>query len=282
MYLNILTIKPTVEDALIEDIGFGDITTLATIPAELNAKAVVRVKDEGVIAGLPILKLVYQLIDEQVMVTELYADGDHVEVGTLVAEITGPARSILTGERVALNFMQRLSGIATKTANMADLIKYYDCHVTDTRKTTPGLRILEKYAVRVGGGRNHRFNLSDCVLIKDNHIEVCGSISNAVVSARQTIGHTVKVEVEVTSLEQVQEALRVGVDVIMLDNMSLEQMKEAVQLIDGKAITEASGNISEETIVEVARTGVDYISSGSLTHSYKSLDISMDIIYGVA
>ena len=280
MELNLFMIKPIVEQALKEDIGYYDLTTVSIIPEKMRAKAVIKVKQQGILAGMPVVKLVYQLLDPTVTVNLLQGEGAEVSAGMTVAEVSGPARSILTGERVALNFLQRLSGIATKTRAMADSLQYFNCHITDTRKTTPGLRILEKYAVRIGGGRNHRFDLADSVLIKDNHIEVSGGIKNAVSKARRSIGHTIKIEVETTSLEQVTDALEAGVDIIMLDNMPLEMMSEAVSLIGDKALIEASGNIDETTIVEVARTGVHYISSGSLTHSYKSLDISMDISYG--
>lgn len=279
MNLNLFAVKPIVQTALDEDIGYGDLTTTATIPEGLRAKAVVKAKENGVLAGMPVFKLVYELLDSRVEVTAFLAEGSEFQNGDTIAEVVGPAQVLLTGERVALNFLQRLCGVATKTRRYADLIKYYDTHLVDTRKTTPGLRLLEKYAVRVGGGRNHRFNLSDAVLIKDNHIEIAGGLKSAVVTARQHLGHTVKIEVETSSLEQVKEALEAGVDIIMLDNMSLEQMSEAVELIDGRAVVEASGNINEENIVDVAKTGVDYISCGSLTHSYKSIDISMNVKY---
>jgi nicotinate-nucleotide pyrophosphorylase (carboxylating) len=277
--LNRIIIEPIVRRALVEDIGNGDLTTTAIIPENLSAKAIVHAKENGVLAGMPLVKEVYRIIDENVRVEVLKAEGSEVEKGTTIAEITGKAASILIGERVALNFLQRMSGIATKTRNMAELIKYFDCHLTDTRKTTPGLRVLEKYAVQVGGGRNHRFDLSSSILIKDNHIEVSNGIQNAVAAAKRAVGHTTKIEVEVKDINQVNEALTTGADIIMLDNMDIETMEEAVKLIGDKAIVEASGNITEENIKDVANTGVDFISSGSLTHSYSSLDISIDIAY---
>jgi nicotinate-nucleotide pyrophosphorylase (carboxylating) len=277
--LNRIIIEPIVRRALVEDIGNGDLTTTAIIPENLSAKAIVHAKENGVLAGMPLVKEVYHIIDENVRVEVLKAEGSEVEKGTTIAEITGKAASILIGERVALNFLQRMSGIATKTRNMAELIKYFDCHLTDTRKTTPGLRVLEKYAVQVGGGRNHRFDLSSSILIKDNHIEVSNGIQNAVAAAKRAVGHTTKIEVEVKDINQVNEALTTGADIIMLDNMDIETMEEAVKLIGDKAIVEASGNITEENIKDVANTGVDFISSGSLTHSYSSLDISIDIAY---
>ena len=277
--LNKIIIEPIVRRALVEDIGNGDLTTTATIPENLSAKAIVHAKEDGVLAGMPLVKEVYRIVDESVRVEVLKSEGSTIEKGTTIAEITGKAKSILIGERVALNFLQRMSGIATKTRNMAELIKYFDCHLTDTRKTTPGLRILEKYSVHIGGGRNHRFDLSSSILIKDNHIEVSNGIQNAVAAARRAVGHTTKIEVEVKNIEEVKEALTTGADIIMLDNMSIEDMKEAVELIGDKAIIEASGNITEKNIKDVANTGVNFISSGSLTHSYCSLDISIDIAY---
>ena len=280
MELNNFMIKPVVERALYEDIGNLDITTTACIPVDMRAKAVIRVKEDGILAGMPVVKLVYQLLDPKITVKILQGEGNEVKAGTTVAEVVGPARAILTGERVALNFIQRLSGIATKTKKMVDMLQFYDCHITDTRKTTPGLRDLQKYAIRVGGGVNHRFSLADNLLIKDNHIKICGGIKTAVAKARRSVGHTVKIEVEATTLQQVQDALESAADIILLDNMELNEIKEAVSLIANKAIIEASGNITEDMVVDVARTGVQYIALGSLTHSYESLDISLDIAYG--
>jgi len=263
--------------ALIEDIGTGDITSEAIIPAERQAVARVWTKVDGIIAGLPVLELVYKQVDPTLQVELLVQDGYVATAGTTLARVSGPARSILMGERLALNFLQRLSGIATRTSRLTEPIKFYQSRIVDTRKTTPGLRLLEKYAVRVGGGFNHRFGLYDAVLIKDNHIAVAGGIKEAVAAVRRRVGHTVKIEVEVETLEQLQEALESRADIIMLDNMPVEMMKEAVKLAHGKAILEASGGITEENIVEVAKTGVDYISIGAITHSVTVLDISLDI-----
>lgn len=266
-----------IKRALEEDIWTGDITTEAVIPAERQAVGRVWTKVDGVIAGLPLLKQVFLQLDPTLEVELLVNDGFVATAGSALASISGSARSILQGERVALNFLQRLSGIATRTSRLAEPIKFYQGRIVDTRKTTPGLRMLEKYAVRMGGGYNHRFGLYDAVLIKDNHIAVAGSIKEAVAAVRRRVGHTTKIEVEVESLEQLNEALESRADIIMLDNMSMDMMKEAVKLAHGKAILEASGGITEENIVEVAKTGVDYISIGGITHSIKALDISLDI-----
>ncbi len=266
--------------ALNEDIGTGDITSEATIPAELMGEATFKAKDDGVICGLTAAQRVFALVDQRIVFEPLVKEGERINRGQLIARVTGPARGLLIAERVALNFIQRLSGIATRTSSMVELIRYYNTRITDTRKTTPGLRLLEKYAVRLGGGSNHRFGLYDAVLIKDNHIAVAGGIRSVVAAARQRAGHTIKIEVEVETLEQVAEALESSADIIMLDNMSPETMRKAVEMIGERAITEASGGITEGNIVEVAKTGVDYISLGCLTHSVKSLDISMNITTG--
>lgn len=266
-----------IKRALEEDIWTGDITTEAIIPADRQAKARVWTKVDGVIAGLPLFKQVFLQVDPTLQVDLLVDDGFVATAGSTLAYISGSARSILQAERVSLNFLQHLSGIATRTSRLAEAIKFYQARIVDTRKTTPGLRLLEKYAVRMGGGYNHRFGLYDAILIKDNHIAVAGGIKEAVIAARRRIGHTTKIEVEVETLEQLCEALESRADIIMLDNMSVEIMKEAVKLAQGKAILEASGGITEENIVEVAKTGVDYISVGAITHSVRALDISLDI-----
>lgn len=266
-----------IKRALSEDIGTGDITSEATIPAELMGEATLKAKEDGVVCGLPVAKRVFAMVDERIVFEPLIKEGEPIKRGQLIARVTGPARGLLMAERVALNFLQRLSGIATRTRAMAELIRYYNTRITDTRKTTPGLRLLEKYAIRRGGGSNHRFGLYDAVLIKDNHIAVAGGIRSAVSAARQRVGHTVKVEVEVENLEQVTEALESGADIIMLDNMTSEMMRKAVEMIGERAITEASGGITESNIAEVAKTGVGYISLGCLTHSVSALDISMNI-----
>jgi len=273
---NIL-IDKIIEQALLEDIGTGDITTESIIPFNLKAKGIIKTSEEGVVAGLNITSLVFKKLDSEIIFQEKIKDGTQVVRGKVLAEITGPARTILKGERVALNFLQRMSGIATITSKFCQQVKGLPVRIVDTRKTTPGLRILEKYAVRMGGGYNHRFGLYDAVLIKDNHIAVAGGIKSAVNSIRKQISHTVKIEVEVENLSQLQEALEMKVDIIMLDNMDLNTIKKAVKIVKGKALIEASGGITLEKVREIAQTGVDLISIGSLTHSVKSLDISMEI-----
>ena len=273
---NILVDK-IIEQALLEDIGTGDITTESIIPSNLKAKGIIKTSDEGVVAGLDIARLVFQKLDSDNTFQEKIIDGTKITQGKLLAEITGSARTILKGERVALNFLQRMSGIATITSKFCQEVKDFPVRIVDTRKTTPGLRILEKYAVRMGGGHNHRFGLYDAVLIKDNHIAAAGGIKSAVNSVRKQISHTVKIEVEVENLSQLQEALEMRVDVIMLDNMNLNVMKKAVKTAKGKVLLEASGRVTLENVKEIAQTGVDLISIGALTHSVKSLDISMEI-----
>jgi len=274
---NIL-IDKIIEQALLEDIGTGDITTESIIPSNLKAKGIIKTFEKGVIAGLDIACLVFQKLDAEIVFQEKTKDGTKVIRGKELAEITGPARTILMGERVALNFLQRMSGIATITSKFCEEVKDFPVRIVDTRKTTPGLRILEKYAVRMGGGYNHRFGLYDAVLIKDNHIAVAGGIKSAVDSVRKQSSHTVKIEVEVESLSQLQEALKAQVDIIMLDNMDLETMKEAVKMVKGKILIEASGEITLEKVRKIAQAGIDLISIGALTHSVKSLNISMEII----
>lgn len=271
-------IDKIIEQALLEDIGTGDITTESIIPSNLKAKGIIKTSEGGVVAGLDIAFLVFVKLDSEICFQPKIKDGNKILPGEILGEITGPARTILKGERVALNFLQRMSGIATITSKFCQQVKDFPVRIFDTRKTTPGLRILEKYAVRMGGGHNHRFGLYDAVLIKDNHIAVAGGIKSAVNSVRKQISHTVKIEVEVENLSQFQEALKVQVNIIMLDNMDLETMKEAVKLVKGKALIEASGGITLEKVKEIAQTGVDLISVGALTHSVKALDISMEII----
>ncbi|HOV70416.1 MAG TPA: carboxylating nicotinate-nucleotide diphosphorylase [Clostridia bacterium] len=261
--------------ALNEDIGIGDITTLATVPAEKEITGRFISKECGVICGVQVMKRIFELVDPGIIININVQDGASVKTGETIAEIKGNARSILAGERVALNFLQRLSGIATKTRELCKELEGTKARVCDTRKTTPGLRALEKYAVRTGGGVNHRFGLFDGVLIKDNHITAAGGIKNAVKAARQNATHMLRIEVETETLDQVREALDAGADVIMLDNMSLDMMREAVKIINHRAIVEASGNMGEKSLKEVAATGVDLISVGALTHTVKALDISL-------
>lgn len=265
-----------IAQALAEDVGSGDITSIATVPESVLGRAVFQAKDTGVLCGIPVLQRVYAQIDPRVELEVLVEEGSPLTPGTRVAIVHGPARSLLTGERVALNFLQHLSAIATRTAGFVKLLEGTSTHIIDTRKTVPGLRALAKYAVRVGGGHNHRFGLYDGVLIKDNHIQAAGGIRPAVARAREVAPHMLRVEVETESLEQVREALDAGADVILLDNMDLETRRQAVALCRGRALTEASGGINEQTIRAIAETGVDLISVGALTHSVTALDISLD------
>ncbi|MGI6359364.1 MAG: carboxylating nicotinate-nucleotide diphosphorylase [Bacillota bacterium] len=270
-------IEKMVISALEEDIWTGDVTSMSIIPPDKQAKGRIWTKVDGVMAGLPLLPLVFAHAGGGVQVDLLAEDGQAVTAGTTLAEISGSARTILMGERVALNFLQHLSAVASRVSRLAELIKFYTSVIVDTRKTIPGLRLLQKYAVRMGGGANHRFGLYDAVLIKDNHIAVAGGIKEAVTAARRHLGHTVKIEVEVETLEQVATALESHADIIMLDNMNPDLMKQAIDLVDGKALTEASGRVTEENIVQIAKTGVDFISIGAITHSVQALDISLDI-----
>ena len=261
--------------ALKEDVGTGDITTNCCIPVGNSSEAFFIAKEDGVICGIDIAQRVFNLVDEKITLIPKIKDGAFVKKGDIIAEVIGPSRGILTGERVALNLMQRLSGTATATAKAVSSVAGTSAKIVDTRKSTPGLRVLEKHAVRVGGGHNHRFNLSDGVLIKDNHIAAAGGIAAAVNAARAAVPHVMKIEVETETLDEVRQALEAGADIIMLDNMSIDLMAQSVALIGGKALAEASGNMGEKDLLEVAKTGVDYISIGALTHSVKSLDISL-------
>ncbi|MGQ9512086.1 carboxylating nicotinate-nucleotide diphosphorylase [Thermodesulfitimonas sp.] len=267
-----------IDTALREDLGPGDITTESIVPETLWARAEFIAKEEGVVAGLPVAGRVFKRLDPEAEFRAEVAEGSAVRAGAVLAVVTGRARTILTGERVALNFVRHLSGIATRTRRLVAAIEGLRAVVLDTRKTTPGLRALEKYAVRAGGGRNHRFGLFDGVLIKDNHIRAAGGIREAVTRVRARAPYTLKVEVEVQSLDEVEEALAAGADIIMLDNMPVAMMREAVRRIGGRALVEASGGITEENIREVAVTGVDFISVGALTHSVRALDISLEIV----
>lgn len=267
-----------VRRALDEDIGHQDITTTNLVPEDRMARGLLMAKGAGVLAGMDICQAVFRHLDPQVQFMVYCSDGQAVSAGTCIAEVTGQARALLTGERTALNLLQRLSGIASRTRLMVEKVREYPVAIVDTRKTTPGLRWLEKYAVRTGGGKNHRFGLYDGVMIKDNHIVAGGGIGSAVATLRKAVPHTIKIEVEVEDLEQVELALKAGADIIMLDNMDSKTMKTAVDAIAGRALVEASGNITEDRLVEVAQTGVDFISSGALTHSASSMDISFDIL----
>lgn len=277
MDLDPLILRKIIIRALKEDVGTGDITTRSIVPDNYVTIGFIRAKEPGVVAGLGVAKEVFLQLSPDISFQPRVRDGEKVEPGQLLARVEGDARAILTGERVALNFIQRMSGIATQVAYMAGLIAGYSAKLADTRKTTPGLRVLEKYAVRVGGGYNHRFGLYDAILIKDNHIKVAGSITEAVSRAKSRAPHTMGTEVEVETLAGLEEAIRAGASVVMLDNMDLDSMKKAVELAGGRVLLEASGMINEENIVDVAKTGVDLISMGSLTHSVKALDISLDV-----
>jgi len=274
--LHRLLYKDLVARALAEDLGFGDVTTGSIFGPE-EGEAVIVAKGKGVLAGLMVAEEVFAQIDGQIKFLNFFQDGEMVNPGDRVAGLKGPVSGILMGERVALNFLQRMSGIATATREAVESISHTGAKITDTRKTSPGLRILEKYAVRIGGGVNHRFNLADMVLIKDNHIKGAGSISEAVARVRQNCGFPVKIEVEAATLEHVREALVCGVDIIMLDNMTTDQMAEAVKLVAGKVQVEASGGITKERLAEVASTGVDLISLGYLTTAGHALDLSLQL-----
>jgi len=275
--LNIESIKSVIDYALKEDIGNGDITTNSLIPLDLRTKATMVAKSTGVIAGLAIAEYVFRTLSADITWKSFVNDGDKVSKGDLLLEISGSYRALLTGERVALNFLQRMSGIATMTANYVDTLKGYKTKILDTRKTVPGLRLLDKYAVMMGGGTNHRIGLYDMVLIKDNHIKIAGGITNAVTQIKKNLPDGIKIEVETTTIEEVHEALATGVDIIMLDNMSNSTMTESVRIIGGHAKVEASGNMTMDRLKEVAATGVGFISIGALTHSVTAFDISMNI-----
>jgi nicotinate-nucleotide pyrophosphorylase (carboxylating) len=272
-----IVIEPLVRAALLEDLGrAGDLTTDAIIEAGRTATVALVSREPGVIAGGDCARLAWQLLDDRVEVSDLLPDGSRVQPGTVIGTISGPARALLSGERVALNFLGHLSGVATGTATIADAIAHTHARVADTRKTIPGLRALQKHAVVAGGGSNHRFGLDDAVLIKDNHIAVAGGVTAAVAAAKAHVGHLVKIEVEVDSLDQLRELLDVGADAVLLDNMGPELLREAVTLVDGRMVTEASGRITPATAVPLAEAGVDLISVGWLTHSARVLDIGLD------
>lgn len=273
--VNILLADTIIAAALREDLGFGDITTDSIFRPQDRAAGELLAKEGLVLAGRQVFERVFILLDDRVSVTWRVAEGAVVAAGTVLGELRGPARAILSGERVALNILQHMCGVATMTHRFVRAVAGTKAVIVDTRKTLPGLRLLEKYAVTVGGGSNHRFDLHDLVLIKDNHIQAAGGISAAVARVRQAVSPLVRVEVETETLAQVAEALDCGVDVIMLDNMSLELMRQAVAMIDGRVLVEASGNVTLETVEAIAHTGVDLISSGALTHSARAVDISL-------
>ena len=275
--LDFRLIDPLIELAFTEDIGIGDVTTESTVPPSQQGLGIILAKTDGVIAGLPVAQRVFEKIDSHLEFRLLVADGDYVESMTPIARVEGSAKSILTGERTALNFLQRLSGTATLTSRFVEATAKYNVKIVDTRKTTAGWRTIQKYAVRVGGGHNHRFGLYDGVLIKDNHIVAAGGIAKAIKRARSVVPHTMKIEIEVDSLDQAEEAVAAGADIILLDNMPVNFMKAAVGEIGNDALTEASGGITLDQAEAVAGTGVDLISVGALTHSAMPLDISLDL-----
>lgn len=282
---NMATMKINVDEllwmALKEDITCEDITTNAIMREDKLGEAQLLCKQDGVIAGLQVFERVFHLLDENTKVELYFKDGDQVKNGDLLAKVTGDIRTILSGERVALNYLQRMSGIATHTRQLVDLLGDAKTKLLDTRKTTPNMRVFEKYAVKVGGGTNHRYNLSDGILIKDNHIGAAGGIKEAVALAKDYAPFVRKIEVEVESMEQVQEALDAGADIIMLDNMDNATMKQAVELIAGRAETECSGNVTAERVKDIIETGVDYVSCGALTHSSPILDVSLKNLHAI-
>jgi nicotinate-nucleotide pyrophosphorylase (carboxylating) len=274
-----LILEPIVRAALLEDLGLaGDITSASVIPADHRSTVVMAARQEGVIAGLDAAELAFQLVDPAILLTRRLEDGAPVRPGDIIATVRGSSRGIVTAERTALNFLSHLSGIATVTAHIVDAVRGSGAAIACTRKTTPGLRALEKYAVRVGGGVNHRFGLYDAVLIKDNHIAIAGGVGEAIRRARERCGHMVKIEVEVDTLAQLREAMTLDVDAVLLDNMAPEQLREAVGIVAGRAITEASGGVTPAPAADIAASGVDLVSIGWITHSAPILDIGLDFV----
>lgn len=277
MNLSTLLIEPTVRAALLEDIGrAGDLTTDAIVSPAARAQATLVARQPGIVAGLEAAATAFRLVDPSIEVSVARPDGTRLTTGDRIATVAGPARGMLTAERVALNFLGHLSGVASAAATLVEAVRGHKARICCTRKTMPGLRALQKYAVRVGGGVNHRFGLDDAVLIKDNHVAVAGGIRPAILAARRGVGHLVKIEVEVDTLPQLEEALTTGVDAVLLDNMTPEQLTTAVRMIDGRAVAEASGRVTPRTAPAIAASGVDLISAGWLTHSASVLDIGLD------
>jgi len=275
--LNWVVIDEIIKRGLLEDINNQDITTDNIIDEDSISQGHMLAKEEGVIAGLLVVERVFRILDEDIKVHFNVKDGDKVKAGTRIAFFEGKTRALLKGERLALNLIQRMSGIATMARKYQETVRDYPVKIVDTRKTTPCLRILEKYAVRIGGAFNHRFNLSEAVMIKDNHISAAGGISEAILRIKDKISHTVKIEIEVESIEGLLEAIKAGADIVMLDNMGVDEMKRAVEAAKGRVLLEASGGITLDTLLEVAKTGVDIISVGALTHSVKAMDISLKL-----
>ncbi|MDR4886877.1 carboxylating nicotinate-nucleotide diphosphorylase [Fredinandcohnia sp. QZ13] len=278
--MNLLKLRKMLQVFLLEDIGEQDVTSQSIFPLEQTSQGVFIAKENGIISGLSIIKEAYHLLDPSIKVEQRFSDGDRVSVGDTIATVSGPTAHLLTGERVILNLLQRMSGIATVTNRCVEALNDPTIHICDTRKTIPGLRMLDKYAVVSGGGKNHRFGLYDGVMIKDNHIAYCGSITKAVQAVREKIGHMVKIEVETENAEEVLEAVNAGANVIMFDNRSPEEVKEFTQLVPKDIITEASGGITLDNLATYSGTGVQFISLGFLTHSVKALDISLQVKEG--
>ena len=275
--LNKIYLEEHIKSALLEDIGFGDVTTESIMNNEDIFEAKLVSRCDGIVCGLEVFKTVYKILSDDIEIKLLFKDGDEIKKGDILAKIKGPGKYILLGERVSLNYIQRMSGIATETRKYKNAIGDLPCKIVDTRKTTPNFRPFEKYAVKVGGGAVHRFNLSDCAMIKDNHIKVAGSVTKAVEAVKQNLSHAHKIELECDTIEQIKEALPLGVDIIMLDNMNYDQMKEAVRLINHQAIVEASGNVNLNTVREIAECGVDIISSSAIVAKAPTLDIALDM-----
>ncbi len=278
MMLNQIYVDNLIKNALLEDINYVDVATDYLIPEEQEGSAQFIAKADGVLCGIDIALRVFEILQPDFKAEVFKKDGDLLKKGDIIAKISGKTKTILKGERTALNLIQHMSGVATATNKAVKIIEGTNATIADTRKTLPGLRPVEKYAVTVGGGKNHRYNLSDCAMLKDNHVDAGGGITNAVKALKSKLGHTVKIELEVRNLQELQEALDAQVDIIMLDNMSCEDMKKAVEITSGRAKLEASGGITDETLYDVANTGVDIISMGAITHSVKAFDISLKII----
>ena len=278
MMLNKIYVDNLINNALLEDINYVDVATDYLIPDEQEGSAQFIAKADGVLCGLDVALRVFEILQPDFKAEVFKKDGDVLNKGDIIAKVYGKTKNILKGERTALNLIQHMSGVATATNKAVKIIEGTKATIADTRKTLPGLRPIEKYAVTVGGGRNHRYNLSDCAMLKDNHVDAGGGITNAVKTLKAKLGHTVKIELEVRNLEELREALEAQVDIIMLDNMSCEDMKKAVEITDGRAKLEASGGIPDETLYDMAQTGVDIISMGAITHSVKAFDISLKII----
>ena len=277
MMLMQVYVDDLIKQALLEDINYVDTTSDFLIPEEQRDTAVFKAKADGVLCGLDVAMRVFEMLDDSFECERFFKDGDVLKKGDIICKFSGNTRSMLKAERTALNLIQHMSGVATATAELVKLCEGTKASIVDTRKTLPGLRTIQKYSVMVGGGKNHRYNLSSAAMLKDNHIDAAGGIANALTALRKKVGHMVMIEVETRNLDEVQQALDAGANIIMLDNMDCENMKKAVELIDGRAVTEASGGISNETVRKVAETGVDVISSGAITHSVKAFDISMVI-----